>query len=513
MDDLGKLRIVEGECSKVLATLNPSFSLVYIDPPFNTGKAQSRGEISYEDSFEDYLGFLVPLLKEARRLLTPTGSFFIHVDPRESHYLKVELDKIFGRDCFQNEIIWAYDYGGRSKKKWSSKHDVIFWYTKDPKEYTFNYDDIDRIPYMAPGLVGPEKAAKGKTPTDVWWHTIVHTNGKEKTGYPCLRPGSDVLTESGWRSIESVLIGDKVLAANGEFCEVFDVSSHLCGDDLFRLSVGEEFMDATQNHPFLIWREGAVAWVNAGGVKVGDYMMTPLLSDKGLTTLKPCEEQKEQEESSRKGTSKYEKGENVNWLMSLYGKQQTDPSHPDFNCTTGTGILRTTSFPISNLSTHLHTSGFTQVANSEMEFGGSLVKRAGSSNLQPKNFGIFAGDILTERFVESASSRKSSRSVEFVLRRVNHVDTVPYCGPVWNLSVMDSPTFQTRVGMSHNTQKPLGILKRIVRVHSQPGDNLLDFFAGSGSFGEAALSLGRNVVLVDNNPQAIEVMERRLGDL
>jgi site-specific DNA-methyltransferase (adenine-specific) len=191
-----------------------SAHLIYIDPPFNTGKMQVRHQIAtvrddagdrtgfqghryrtekvassgYSDRFDDYLGFLRPRLQEAHRILDSTGSLFFHIDYREVHYCKVMLDEIFGRDCFQNEIIWAYDYGARSKQKWPAKHDNILWYTKAPDEFTFNFEAHDRIPYMAPGLVGPEKAARGKTPTDVWWHTIVPTNGKEKTGYATQKP-------------------------------------------------------------------------------------------------------------------------------------------------------------------------------------------------------------------------------------------------------------------------------------------------------------------------------------
>ena len=191
-----------------------SFELVYIDPPFNTGKKQARTQIktirddngdrtgfkgqryatvtvgtkAYDDAFDDYMGYIEPRLREAFRLLTPDGSLFFHIDPRESHYCKILLDHIFGRESFINEIIWSYDYGARSKKKWSTKHDTIFWYAKNPKKYTFNFDAIDRIPYMAPGLVGAEKAARGKTPTDVWWNTIVSPTGKEKTGYPTQKP-------------------------------------------------------------------------------------------------------------------------------------------------------------------------------------------------------------------------------------------------------------------------------------------------------------------------------------
>jgi site-specific DNA-methyltransferase (adenine-specific) len=191
-----------------------SFDLIYVDPPFNTGKTQARRQIqtirdsegdrtgfqgqryktvkvglrAFEDNFDDFLAFIEPRLEEARRLLSPSGSFFLHLDYREVHYCKVLLDGVFGRDSFMNEIIWAYDYGARSKKKWPAKHDSILWYANDPSNYTFRFDDMDRIPYMAPGLVTSEKAARGKTPTDVWWHTIVPTNGKERTGYPTQKP-------------------------------------------------------------------------------------------------------------------------------------------------------------------------------------------------------------------------------------------------------------------------------------------------------------------------------------
>jgi site-specific DNA-methyltransferase (adenine-specific) len=198
-----------------------SVALIYVDPPFNTGTTQKRVRMktvrddagnrtgfggnryrtealpdtgSYTDTFDDFLGFLRPRMTEAHRILMSGGSLFFHIDPREVHYCKVMLDEIFasnggaGRACFQNEIIWAYDYGARSTKRWPAKHDNILWYTKDPASYTFNLDATDRIPYMAPSLVGPEKAARGKTPTDVWWHTIVSPTGKEKTGYPTQKP-------------------------------------------------------------------------------------------------------------------------------------------------------------------------------------------------------------------------------------------------------------------------------------------------------------------------------------
>lgn len=204
-----------GDNLAILEGLAPgSVDLIYIDPPFNTGLTQKRTRISarrseagtrngfggaryettavaspvYADTFDDYLAFLRPRLVEAHRLLTPNGSLFLHLDPREVHYAKVMLDQIFGRDCFRNEIIWAYDYGGKPRDRWPAKHDNLLWYSRSAASYTFHYDAIDRVPYMAPDLVGPEKAARGKIPTDVWWITVVPTNSREKTGYPTQKP-------------------------------------------------------------------------------------------------------------------------------------------------------------------------------------------------------------------------------------------------------------------------------------------------------------------------------------
>lgn len=203
-DNLGLLEALESE----------SIQLIYIDPPFNTGRKQTRGSavtkrtetggrvgfkgrryetiretvLSYDDEFADYWAFLEPRLEQAWRLLKNTGTLYLHLDYREAHYAKVLLDALFGRDCFLNEIIWAYDYGGKAKNRWPAKHDTILVYVKNPADYYFDSSAVDREPYMAPGLVTPEKVAKGKLPTDVWWHTIVSPTGKEKTGYPTQKP-------------------------------------------------------------------------------------------------------------------------------------------------------------------------------------------------------------------------------------------------------------------------------------------------------------------------------------
>lgn len=207
--------VVHGDNLPILQSLpDASFQLIYIDPPFNTGRKQLRQNTksvrspngtrigykgqtyetvrglvtSYDDAFEDYWEFLEPRLEEAWRLLADTGTLYLHLDYREVHYAKVLLDALFGRECFLNEIIWAYDYGARTKSRWPSKHDTILVYVKDPRQYHFDSEEVDREPYMAPGLVTPEKVARGKLPTDVWWHTIVSPNGREKTGYPTQKP-------------------------------------------------------------------------------------------------------------------------------------------------------------------------------------------------------------------------------------------------------------------------------------------------------------------------------------
>jgi site-specific DNA-methyltransferase (adenine-specific) len=210
-DDL----IIAGDNLPVLERLpEGAFDLIYVDPPFNTGRAQTRRSLtatadagasrvgfggrryrtsllqslSYDDSFSDYLGFLEPRLARARELLAPHGTLYFHIDYREAHYCKLLLDEVFGRDAFLNEIIWAYDYGAKPRRRWPAKHDTILAYVRTPGAHHFDADAVEREPYMAPGLVGAEKAARGKRPTDVWFHTIVPTNGAEKTGYPTQKP-------------------------------------------------------------------------------------------------------------------------------------------------------------------------------------------------------------------------------------------------------------------------------------------------------------------------------------
>jgi site-specific DNA-methyltransferase (adenine-specific) len=207
--------LYQGDNLGILKSIpDQSIQLIYIDPPFNTGRQQQRSRtttkrndsgnrigfkgqryetvkdtiLSYDDQFANYWEFLEPRLEQAFRVLKDSGTLYLHLDYREAHYAKVLLDALFGPECFLNEIIWSYDYGGKSKSRWPAKHDTILVYVKDPDNYYFDSESVDREPYMAPGLVTPEKVAKGKLPTDVWWHTIVSPTGKEKTGYPTQKP-------------------------------------------------------------------------------------------------------------------------------------------------------------------------------------------------------------------------------------------------------------------------------------------------------------------------------------
>lgn len=211
----GEDLVLQGDNLEVLPRFEEgSFQLVYADPPFNTGRRQRRltlatqpaadgdrtgfggrryatrvlGESSFADAFDDYPAFLEPRLREIHRLLAPSGTLYLHLDYREVHYAKILLDGLFGRECFLNEIIWAYDYGARPRRRWPAKHDSILVYVRDPERYWFDAEEVEREPYMAPGLVTAEKADRGKLPTDVWWHTIVSPTGKEKTGYPTQKP-------------------------------------------------------------------------------------------------------------------------------------------------------------------------------------------------------------------------------------------------------------------------------------------------------------------------------------
>lgn len=275
MEDFSKDAAIEvhfGDNLEYIKTLpSESVDLIYIDPPFNTGRRQQRDRFhtedavrvkdesyGYKDSYDDFIGFLEPRMREAYRILKPSGSLFFHLDYREIHYCKVMLDRIFGRESFINEIIWAYDYGARSKSKWSAKHDNILWYAKNPDDYIFNYEEMDRIPYMAPDLVGPEKAARGKTPTDVWWNTIVSPNSYEKTGYATQKP----------RAIIDRIV--KVHSRPGDIVMDFFAGSGTLGESAYLLGRNSILVDSNPEAIAVMKRRFDaynVRWRNCDGIK------------------------------------------------------------------------------------------------------------------------------------------------------------------------------------------------------------------------------------------------------
>lgn len=287
---MAELTVHFGDNLDVLKGLpDDSVDLIYIDPPFNTGKVQKRTRIrtvacddgdrtgfqgktyktmalstsGYRDKFDDFLGFIEERVVQAYRILKGDGSFFFHLDYREIHYCKILIDAIFGRSSFLNEIIWAYDYGARSRKKWSAKHDTILWYAKDPDHYTFNYEEMDRIPYMAPGLVGAEKAARGKTPTDVWWHTIVSPTGREKTGYATQKPLGIVSRIVRVHSNPGDTLCD-FFAGSGTLGE----AAYTLGRDCILVDENPEAVDVMQRR-FSRFPAGDVRFVRRGAAQAG----------------------------------------------------------------------------------------------------------------------------------------------------------------------------------------------------------------------------------------------------
>jgi DNA modification methylase len=189
-----------------------SIDAIYIDPPFGTGTVrQGRGH-KYTDRADDpdtFVAWLAPLLDEAKRVLAPSGSLFVHLDYRAVHYVKVALDRCFGRERFVNELVWCYAVGGKSRRGFGRKHDTILWYARGA-DWAF-YPDAVRVPRRGgshmrvvtgdDGVAVQEKTDRktgrvyrypvpaGKVPED-WWadiETLNHSD-RERTGWPSQKP-------------------------------------------------------------------------------------------------------------------------------------------------------------------------------------------------------------------------------------------------------------------------------------------------------------------------------------
>ncbi len=609
-------RVIYGDNLAVLRALpDGSVPLIYIDPPFNTGRTQTRPQLrterapdgdrvgfggaryrttraagdAYADSFDDYLGFLEPRLREAYRVLAPHGSFYFHIDYREVHYCKVLLDGIFGRASFLNEIIWAYDYGARTTKRWPAKHDNILLYVKDPDNYVFNAAEVDREPYMAPGLVGPEKAARGKFPTD------------------CYAADTDILTKRGWLQFAQLTADDEVATVTPdgtlEYARPTQLHAYQYDGEMCAFVTKTIDILVTPNHQMYVCPKHGQGYifVPAQAIldaremgNVGNYyslqnqlrwaapvtattFSVPPCSYKRAYCAKPlptfelgdwCEFMGWylSEGSTTVYADRHEvnisqqKAENLPYIHALLtdmglkfrydgrcfiicNKQLTvylrqfGKSHekciprellhlaPAFLARLYRGLLLGDGTARRNEECYITASP--HLANDVQEL---LIKLGYNANIS---------------VLEQPSARNPHWRPKYTVRRrvskestifpQRHATRQPYsgmvycctvepyhtvivrrngkpivCGNCWWHTIV-SPTGREKTG--YPTQKPLGVLRRIVTASSRPGDLVLDFFAGSGTTGAAAAALGRDFLLVDDNEAALIAMARRFAAL
>ena len=451
--------------------------MTFTDPPYsvnyaNSAKDKMRGTnrpILNDNLGEDF----EPFLKAA---LTPmlahcNGAIYIAMSSSELDTLQSAFRSAGGK--WSTFIIWAKNT-----------------FTMGRSDYQRQYEPI---------LYGWSEGGKhhwcgDRDQSDVWQIKKPHKNDL----HPCLCPGSEVLTDKGWRVIESLVDGNRVLAADGVFRPVKLVSSHFIEKPVFRIAVSdvEIAVDATGNHPFFVKRDGQLAWIEASQIVVGDEIASALLEDS------VCRPQKVTSETGTEIGSE--------WNTMSYGNETSAPSLTDTVSITSTTIRKTITFQTSNLSPTLSTSGFTPVANSEMVFGGSPAVLVDASNQSLTSIGISP---LKDGHTDGAAALATPRkSYSFVLRSVSSVKKIDYSGPVWNLSIEGSPTFETRIGMSHNTMKPVELVERAIRNSSRPGNSVLDPFGGSGTTLIAAEKSGRKAFLMELDPKYVDVIVRRWQD-
>jgi DNA modification methylase len=601
-----------GDNSKILDSLPEDFfQLIYIDPPFNTGKTQtkntvkairadegtagfkgqkysmvSQGTNSYSDTFDDYTAFLQPKIERAWKLLAPTGTFYLHLDYREVHYAKVMMDQMFGRDKFLNEIIWAYDYGGKSKKKWPAKHDNILVYVKDPKKYYFNSKEVDREPYMAPGLVTPEKVAKGKLPTD------------------CYSADTEVLTDIGWKFFKE-LIGSERLASITDRKElVYTTPTQLLSKrykgEMIRFCSKSIDLLVTPNHSMFVRKKHGKEYGFRSAKDVAEdlsfnFLLSNFVWNAEETLLSPykipsCEYTRSK---SAKPLPDMELGD---WceFMGIYLAEGCTIKYADRRevrlaqrKTDGRKqieeLLNRMSIPFATNS-----EGFIihrkQLQEYLLVFGKAGTKYIPRELLElPREFllrlydGLMMGDgsrrrnsvglleqhayyttspqladdvqeLLLKLGYRSTMAKKKQENIKWnqlyiISRKISkestiwstrHVfkeayDGMVYCATVepWHtlvvrrngkISVSGNCWWHTIVSTNgkektgYPTQKPEGVLRRIITASSKPEDWVLDFFCGSGTTGAVAQQLGRNFVLIDKNPEAFKIIKKRLGE-
>ncbi len=438
------------------------------DPPYcvnyaNSAKDKMRGTnrpILNDNLGEDFGPFLTAAC--TRIVEVTKGAIYIAMSSSELDTLQAAFRAAGGK--WSTFIIWAKNTFTMGRSDYQRQYEpILYGWAEGGKRYWCGDRDQG----------------------DVWNIKKPHKNDL----HPCLCPGSEVLTENGWRKIESLLAGERVLTADGMFRPVEFVSNHFVETSVLRLFVMgvDSAVDATGNHPFLVLRDGSLAWIEASQIIEGDEICSPA-----------------------KATLENGTAVDYGWNTTSCGNETLAPSQTGVASTTSTTISKIITFQTCNLSPTLSTSGFTPVASCATAFGGSTAVPAGHLNRSFPNTGISAREAgPTDGAADPVMSRKS---YSFVLRSVNAIKRMNYSGLVWNLSVKDSPTFETRIGMSHNTMKPVELVERAIRNSSKPGDVVLDPFGGSGTTLIAAEKSGRVARLMELDPKYVDTIVRRWQD-
>lgn len=508
---------------KLLGETRPA--LVFTDPPYGVAyqsKAKS-GKMAQTTIQNDELqrqalqDFLLPAFRLAHEFCAPDASIYCFFATREHIAFEQALRKAEWNPT--QELIWAKQMNlGRSNYHWA--HEPCFyggkiggtakWYG-DRCQTTLWQDD-------RPDFNSMKKEALIEILNELADQTTVWDEKRDPPSsyiHPCLPPWTPVLTATGWKPIETIRPGELVMTADGTFQPVTDVSHHGGADTLWTITVEGIEVPATGNHPFLIWRAGWIIWLEAAQIRPGDYTLTPLAFDNEPDTQKPCQENRTgnppQDQSRRKDTggSTTRESDDSACNTSSSGKPPTDQSPPDLKSTIGTTTSRTTESKTSTWSMPLHTSGCTRVARSEMEFGGSHARPAGRQNPPPQTTGISAGDGSTGENADLATVGDKLKKSRFAAHRVESVTSAPFEGLVWNLTVAESPTFLTQIGITHNTQKPTSLVRRAMRHSTLPRDTTVDFFAGSGSTMIGGQLQGRATYSIELEPGFCDAIIQR----
>jgi hypothetical protein len=433
--------------------------------------------------------------------------------------------------------------------------------------------------------------------TDLWHIKKVNP---QSMIHLCLHPDTLVLTEAGYRPISSIQAGARVFSGDGSFHRVTNVSSHAyTSDHLYRITAkgGNVSTDASDNHPFLIWRPerrgrrivgGKVDWVRADKLQSGDYTMTPVLSDCGPDPFPELDEEDwflfglwlAQGHLQAAGH-----GENRYPVFSIHKKRQDlaeriwrkwgraseyDPNDYADEPSSGMVVMAFDAeagarfealggrhahgkriAPVCFRLPHAKRKAILQgwlngdgcMVHDRSYWQGNTVSAdlAAHLGLLAESVGyrttVYAYDPPTELGGIGDRPFKSRRRVYclyfyerkqlakrgsptwmehegrlYSLRYIKSVEPVSYTGEVWNLSVEGHPSFQTAVGLSHNTEKPVALALQAIQFSSKRGENVLDLFGGSGSTLMGCEQTGRRGFLMEIDPLYCDVIRKRWAE-